>query len=40
MAGVGKATVSIVINNSGYVKEETREKILKISFRRTTQDEN
>ncbi|WP_195376899.1 LacI family DNA-binding transcriptional regulator [Anaerotruncus rubiinfantis] len=30
MAGVGKATVSRVINNSGYVKEETREKILKI----------
>ncbi len=29
-AGVGKATVSRVINNSGYVKAETREKIEKI----------
>ena len=27
-AGVGKATVSRVINKSGYVKEETREKIV------------
>ena len=29
-AGVGKTTVSRVINNSGYVKAETREKIEKI----------
>lgn len=28
--GVSSATVSRVINNSGYVKEETREKILKV----------
>lgn len=29
-AGVSLATVSRVINNSGYVKEETREKIMKV----------
>ncbi|MCY6483133.1 LacI family DNA-binding transcriptional regulator [Clostridium aestuarii] len=29
-AGVSQATVSRVLNNSGYVKQETREKILKI----------
>ncbi|MCY6371038.1 LacI family DNA-binding transcriptional regulator [Clostridium ganghwense] len=29
-AGVSPATVSRVLNNSGYVKQETREKILKI----------
>jgi DNA-binding LacI/PurR family transcriptional regulator len=29
-AGVGIATVSRVINNSGYVKKETREKIEKV----------
>lgn len=28
--GVSSATVSRVINNSGYVKEETREKVLKV----------
>lgn len=28
-SGVSRATVSRVINNSGYVKEETREKVLK-----------
>lgn len=29
-AGVSQATVSRVLNNSGYVKEETREKVLKV----------
>ncbi|MDZ5254680.1 LacI family DNA-binding transcriptional regulator [Clostridium sp. LIBA-8841] len=29
-AGVSLATVSRVINNSGYVKEETREKVMKV----------
>ena len=29
-AGVGIATVSRVINNSGYVKKETREKIERV----------
>ena len=27
-AGVSSATVSRVLNNSGYVKEETRKKVL------------
>lgn len=29
-AGVSLATVSRVINNSGYVKDETREKVMKV----------
>lgn len=29
-AGVSRATVSRVLNNSGYVKEETREKVLEV----------
>ena len=28
-AGVSSATISRVLNNSGYVKEETRQKVLK-----------
>jgi len=30
LAGVSKATVSRVLNNSGYVAENTREKVMKI----------
>ena len=29
-AGVSLATVSRVINNSGYVKKETRENVIKV----------
>lgn len=32
-AGVSQATVSRVLNKSGYVKEETREKILEVMKR-------
>ena len=28
-AGVSSATISRVLNNSGYVKEETRQKVLR-----------
>ena len=29
-AGFGKATVSRVLNNSGYVKQETRDKVERV----------